>query len=149
MPLAARTMVVLVGGVIASVAVVSSQARQPTAQRAGALASIATGRFPSLAEYPVAPSRHGLAPQAAARAAAPVVNRALLDKYCVSCHNDRRKASAGGLALDQIDTTRIGDNAQAAPWFAKVPGEITDADAQAWVIAAADQQRRQPREWFA
>ena len=112
MPLAARTMVVLVGGVIASVAVVSSQARQPTAQRAGALASIATGRFPSLAEYPVAPSRNGLAPQAAARAAAPVVNRALLDKYCVNCHNDRRKASAGGLALDQIDTTRIGDNAQ-------------------------------------
>ena len=44
---------------------------------------------------------------------------------------------------------RIGDDAQAAPWFAKVPGEITDATSQAWVIAAADQQLRQPREWFA
>jgi uncharacterized protein (DUF2225 family) len=44
---------------------------------------------------------------------------------------------------------RIGDNAQAAPWFAKVPGEITDETAQGWVIAAADQQLRQPREWFA
>ena len=44
---------------------------------------------------------------------------------------------------------RIGDDAQAAPWFAKVPGEITDATSQAWVIAAADKQLRQPREWFA
>ncbi len=44
---------------------------------------------------------------------------------------------------------RIGDEAQAAPWFEKVVNEITDASTQAWVIDAADQQRCQPREWFA
>jgi uncharacterized protein (DUF2225 family) len=44
---------------------------------------------------------------------------------------------------------RIGDGAQAAEWFAKVPKEITDAEAQGWVVDAAQQQQRQPREWFA
>ena len=43
--------------------------------------------------------------------AAPPFDRALLDKYCVTCHNERRKARPAGLALDQIDATNIGDNA--------------------------------------
>ncbi len=43
---------------------------------------------------------------------------------------------------------RIGDSAQASSWFVKVRAEITDADAQRWVTDAADQQMRQPREWF-
>jgi hypothetical protein len=33
--------------------------------------------------------------------------RAVLDKYCVSCHNARLKT--GGLALDQLDLTRLAD----------------------------------------
>ena len=56
------------------------------------------------------PTRTGASVQPAAAAAAPPFDRALLDKYCVTCHNDRRKASAGGLALDSIDATRIGDH---------------------------------------
>ncbi len=43
---------------------------------------------------------------------------------------------------------RIGDVAQAEEWFDRVPDEITDRESQAWVIEAAAQQRRQPREWF-
>jgi hypothetical protein len=35
--------------------------------------------------------------------------RAVLDKYCVTCHNDRLKT--GGLALDQLDLTRLSDHA--------------------------------------
>lgn len=43
---------------------------------------------------------------------------------------------------------RIGDVAQAKTWFDKVTDEVTDADAQAWVIDAARQQQTDPKEWF-
>ena len=43
---------------------------------------------------------------------------------------------------------RIGDTAQANTWFTKVPDEVTDASAQGWVVDAAAQQQREPREWF-
>ena len=42
-------------------------------------------------------------------AAAP---RAVLDKYCVGCHNARLKT--GGLALDQLDLSRLSDHAAIA-----------------------------------
>jgi hypothetical protein len=35
--------------------------------------------------------------------------RALLDQYCVTCHNDRLKTA--GLALDKMDITDVGDDA--------------------------------------
>ncbi|HEX4274928.1 MAG TPA: DUF1592 domain-containing protein [Bryobacteraceae bacterium] len=34
--------------------------------------------------------------------------RALLDKYCVTCHSERLKT--GGLVLEKLDTTRLGDH---------------------------------------
>jgi hypothetical protein len=34
--------------------------------------------------------------------------RALLDQYCVSCHNERQKSA--GLALDKLDLSRVSDN---------------------------------------
>jgi cytochrome c551/c552 len=34
--------------------------------------------------------------------------RAVLDKFCVSCHNAKLKT--GGLALDQVDLSKIGEN---------------------------------------
>src|SRR5262245_2790076 len=37
-------------------------------------------------------------------------HRATLDRYCVSCHNDKTKA--GGLALDTMDLARIRDRAE-------------------------------------
>src|ERR1700722_6226518 len=36
--------------------------------------------------------------------------RALLDQYCVTCHNQRLKT--GGLTLDQMDVTQIKDHAE-------------------------------------
>jgi uncharacterized protein (DUF2225 family) len=43
---------------------------------------------------------------------------------------------------------RIGDTSQAQNWFDKVPDEVTDVSSQHWVIAAAEQQRTDPQEWF-
>ena len=40
----------------------------------------------------------------------PASERALLDKYCVTCHNEKLKT--GGLALDKMDVNRIGDGAE-------------------------------------
>src|SRR5215469_14745443 len=36
--------------------------------------------------------------------------RSLIDQYCVTCHN--QKAKIGGLALDSVDLSRPGDNAE-------------------------------------
>src|SRR5262245_33839833 len=36
--------------------------------------------------------------------------RALLDQYCVSCHNEKQKSA--GLALDKADLARVGENAE-------------------------------------
>ena len=37
-------------------------------------------------------------------------DRALLDKYCVTCHNDKLKT--GGLTLEKIDVEHVGDGAE-------------------------------------
>jgi hypothetical protein len=50
------------------------------------------------------------APSAPSPSAAP--QRAVLDKYCVGCHNTRTKA--GGLALDQLDLARLPEHADVA-----------------------------------
>ena len=46
----------------------------------------------------------------AAGRASPVVDRALLDRYCVTCHNARLKT--GGLALDAVDMADIPAGAE-------------------------------------
>jgi Uncharacterized protein conserved in bacteria len=43
---------------------------------------------------------------------------------------------------------RVGDLNQARTWFDKVQEEAGDHDDQRWIIAAADQQRTDPQEWF-
>jgi mono/diheme cytochrome c family protein len=60
-----------------------------------------------------APARAGLTPVAshASTAVDPAVaakQRALLDQYCVTCHNDRTKTA--NLSLQNLDLTRVGDN---------------------------------------
>src|SRR5262249_35009364 len=42
----------------------------------------------------------------------PVEARALLDKYCVTCHNQRTKA--GSLVLESLDVNRLGE--ESAIW---------------------------------
>ena len=43
---------------------------------------------------------------------------------------------------------RIGDLNQSRSWFDRVSDEITDESSQHWVLAAAEQQRTDPQEWF-
>jgi len=40
----------------------------------------------------------------------PSPQRALLDKYCVTCHNQAVKTA--GLMLDKMDLDRVGENAE-------------------------------------
>lgn len=43
---------------------------------------------------------------------------------------------------------RIGDLGKARVWFDRVPEEVTDSASQHWIVAAAEQQRTDPQEWF-
>jgi len=81
-------------------AVVASAAGAHLAPGAGPVVASAAG---SLAEA-VARSRTPPGEQPAATAES---QRALLDRYCVACHNERLRT--GGLALDALDVSRVGD----------------------------------------
>ncbi len=54
-----------------------------------------------------APGTRREALQAQAAATAVSTQRALVDRYCVTCHNQRTKAA--GLALDTLDLTHVGN----------------------------------------
>src|SRR5436309_541939 len=41
---------------------------------------------------------------------APVAARAVIDKYCVACHNGKLKTA--GLLLDSLDIEHVGDHAE-------------------------------------
>jgi mono/diheme cytochrome c family protein len=82
----------------------------------GAFVSGQSGQ-PAPAPRPVssAVARSQATPQAPVRitpAAVPdaATQRALLDQYCVTCHNARTKTA--NLLLDQLDLTRLGDHAE-------------------------------------
>ncbi len=49
----------------------------------------------------------------ASHAAAPDEN-ALVKQYCVGCHNEKRKALSGGLALETLDIAVVADHAEVA-----------------------------------
>ena len=55
----------------------------------------------------------GASPQAAAQASQPgqppQTPRAVLDRYCVACHNSRVKTA--GLALDKVDLAQTAEHA--------------------------------------
>ena len=48
--------------------------------------------------------------QAAQQSAAAAPSRELLDRYCVTCHNDRLQT--GGLTLDRVDLAQVGEHAE-------------------------------------
>ena len=56
---------------------------------------------------------------AAGQAAAGAAERALLDRYCVTCHNDNLRTA--GLALDTADVARVGDHSEI---WEKVVGKL-------------------------
>ena len=48
--------------------------------------------------------------QAAQQSVAAAPSRELLDRYCVTCHNDRLQT--GGLTLDRVDLAQVGEHAE-------------------------------------
>ena len=60
-----------------------------------------------LASLVAAAFAHAQTPAASSAAAA---QRALIDKYCVSCHSERLKT--GGLVLEKVDANKVGDHAE-------------------------------------
>ncbi|MDO8794808.1 MAG: DUF1592 domain-containing protein [Vicinamibacterales bacterium] len=68
-----------------------------------------TGRFVTSGVLVVLMS--GSAAQAAQAPVAPAgaAHKALLDRNCITCHNERNKANAGRLALEGIDVSRPAD----------------------------------------
>ena len=76
---------------------------------------LAAGHLHPLAAQPVpeAPSRPAAqtrtAPAATGRSAAGS-HRALLDTYCITCHNERLRT--GGLLLDRVDVEHVGEAAE-------------------------------------
>ena len=50
-------------------------------------------------------------PSGLAGSSSPGSTRAVLNRYCVTCHNDRLKTA--GLTLDTMDAERVGDHAEA------------------------------------
>jgi hypothetical protein len=99
------------GVVVLSAALVAGQSGQRESQRASNRVTLAqsTPQVPSPdgaqpAGRPAAPQTK---PAATAPSAAP---RALLDQYCVTCHNGRLKTA--NLLLDELDLTRLGDHAE-------------------------------------
>jgi hypothetical protein len=43
---------------------------------------------------------------------------------------------------------RVGDTEQARDWFDRIPEKIIGLVSQHWALAAAEQQRTDPQEWF-
>ena len=84
----------------------SAGAVQP---RPAASSAVTTGQADPNAA-PAAPQAPAAAPARAATSSSS--QQALVTQYCVTCHNDRRKT--GGLALDTVDLTHVGDGA--ATW---------------------------------
>ncbi len=62
---------------------------------------------------PAAQARRGALPLSATRPVVPApgpTHRAMLDTYCVTCHNERNKGNAGRLALDSVDITAVAEH---------------------------------------
>jgi cytochrome c5 len=79
-----------------------------------AAAALAASASLEVARLDAAPGQATTAKPAIARpqrtAAAPAVDRALFDRYCVSCHNERLKT--GNLMLDKVDVTKVGEHVE-------------------------------------
>jgi hypothetical protein len=67
------------------------------------LAALATVAF---ATYP-ASGQSAAAPQKSAVARTPATERAVLDQYCVTCHNDRSRTA--NFSLQKLDLSKVGD----------------------------------------
>lgn len=62
------------------------------------------------AQEPASPSASAVAPSASEAPAGATDSRQLLNRYCVTCHNDRLETA--GLSLQEIDTLHVAEGAE-------------------------------------
>src|SRR3984893_6708194 len=67
-------------------------------------------KMPAPTQAPRAQGVVAQAPLSERASATPVAPRAVLDKYCVTCHNERLKTA--GLLLDKLDVEHVADGAE-------------------------------------
>jgi len=97
----------------------------------------------------VVPTTHAAQERATSAAPASPSPRAMLDTYCVTCHNTRVKTA--GLALDALDLERVGDRAETwekvvrklrtgamPPVGRPRPGKALSDGAASWLEATLD-----------
>jgi mono/diheme cytochrome c family protein len=101
-------------------------------------------------QAPARPSTRATTVSQTTPAAAPMAGpRAVLDQYCVTCHNTRLKTA--GLALDTLDLARVGDHADVWETVARKlrthempppgmprPGDATFSGVTSWLETALD-----------
>src|SRR5438045_986347 len=82
--------------------------RQALAAGFVAVVSAVLGHAPAAAPraQSAAPARATSVPNSAP----PATQRALIDQYCVTCHNDRLKTAQ--LSLEHLDLAAVGDHAE-------------------------------------
>src|SRR5262245_16643876 len=78
--------------------------------RACRVFGLAAGLLAAAATSSITAQAGGPPPAGAQAAAAATPSRELLDKYCVTCHNERLKT--GGLMLDKVDVADVKANAE-------------------------------------
>ena len=86
--------------------------RHSLAGTAGAIAAVAFGIAYVAAEGPQqSPPATISSQQSGSSVPTAASSRALINRYCASCHNEKLKS--GGLALDALDIEQVGDNVSA------------------------------------
>src|SRR6478736_4546696 len=75
------------------------------------LVTVLAAQQPAASKPAPAPASTPSAPNPAAASAD---NNALVQKYCVGCHNDRNKDRAGSLTLTSFDIAKAGQHADVA-----------------------------------
>jgi cytochrome c5 len=75
----------------------------------GAQTRSTTPPRPATAAAPAAPRTQATAPPAVSSTPTAASERALLDQYCVTCHNDKTKRA--NLTLEKLDLTTVADHA--------------------------------------
>src|SRR5262245_9909872 len=75
------------------------------------LSAIVYGQTSSTPAPTAGPSQPSSVSASSTASPYPASQRALINQYCVGCHNQRTKA--GDLTLDQLDLAQIGDHTEA------------------------------------
>ena len=104
-------MLVASGVLVLSVALVTGQTGTGGATAGSKPAAAKPGGAPAATPAAKATPQAPAKTEARAAAAVPDVNaRAVVDKYCITCHNARLKTA--GLLLDELDLSKLGDHAE-------------------------------------